>query len=145
MHAYGTKHLPSTSRNHHYQKDPKGGVDSMVSFGLGGFLMWDGSCLDRYIEMLSAFIEVRAIREDLNARRRKGEQPENKFYESALYRWQDAIAAFARTSPRLAECLYSRQTALLVAALPPADTNQLAKKGAGSARSDFNHGGSLSN
>ena len=62
--------------------------------------MWDSSCLDRFLEMRSAFIEVRAIRDDLNARRRKGEHPENKCYESALYRWQDAIAA-------LAEVVYS--------------------------------------
>jgi hypothetical protein len=100
--------------------------------------MWDSSCLDRFLEMRSAFIEVRAIRDDLNARRRKGEHPENKCYESALYRWQDAIAA-------LAEGLYSRQSALLVAGLPPVVTSQLTEKGAGSARSDFTHGGSLSN
>ena len=74
--------------------------------------MWDSSCLDRFLEMRSAFIEVRAIRDDLNARRRKGEHPENKCYESALYRWQDAIAA-------LAEGLYSRQSVLLVGDLPP--------------------------
>ena len=72
--------------------------------------MWDSSCLDRFLEMRSAFIEVRAIRDDLNARRRKGEHPENKCYESALYRWQDAIAA-------LAECLYARKSALPVADL----------------------------
>ena len=100
--------------------------------------MWeDSSCLDCFLEMRSAFIEVRAIRDDLNARRRKGEHPENKCYESALYRWQDAIAA-------LAEGLYSRQSALLVADLPPVVISQLAAKGAGSARSDFSHGGSLS-
>ena len=69
--------------------------------------MGNSSCVDRFLEMRSAFIEVRAIRDDLNARRRKGEHPENKWYESALYRWQDAIAA-------LAEGLYSRQSALLV-------------------------------
>jgi len=34
--------------------------------------------------MRSAFIEVRVIREDLNARRRKGEHPEKKYYELAL-------------------------------------------------------------
>jgi hypothetical protein len=61
MRAYGTKHLPLTSRNHHYQIDPKGGVDSMVSFGLGCFLTWDSSCFGRFLEMRSAFIEVRAI------------------------------------------------------------------------------------
>jgi hypothetical protein len=69
--------------------------------------MWDSSCLDRFLEMRSAFIEVRAIRDDLNARRRNGEHPGNKCYESALYRWQDAIVA-------LAEGLYSRQSVLLV-------------------------------
>jgi len=78
--------------------------------------MWDSACLDRFLEMRSAFIEVRAIRDDLNARRRKGEHPENKCYESALYRWQDAIAA-------LGEGLYSRQSALLVADLPPVVTS----------------------
>ena len=40
--------------------------------------MWDSSCLDRFLEMRSAFSEVRAIRDDLNARRRNGEHPENK-------------------------------------------------------------------
>jgi hypothetical protein len=69
--------------------------------------MWDSSCLDRFLEMRSAIIQVRAIRDDLNARRRNGEHPENKCYESALYRWQDAIVA-------LAEGLYSRQSVLLV-------------------------------
>ena len=48
--------------------------------------------------MRSAFIEVLAIHEDLNARRRKGQYPENRCNESALFRWHDAIAA-------LAECL----------------------------------------
>ena len=52
--------------------------------------------------MRSAFIEVRAIVEDLNARRQRGEQPENKCYESAFYRWHQAIAA-------LAECVGSRK------------------------------------
>ena len=84
--------------------------------------MWDSSCFGRFLEMRSAFIEVRAIREDLNARRRKGEHPENRSYESALYRWHDAIAA-------LAECLYSRKSALLVADLSPLVTSQLAEKG----------------
>ena len=98
--------------------------------------MWDSSCLDRFLEMRSAFIEVRAISDDLNARRRKGEHPENKSFESALYRWQDAIAA-------LAECLYSRQSAPLVADLPPVVTSQLAEKGARSRI--FSHGGSQSN
>jgi hypothetical protein len=74
--------------------------------------MWDSSCLDRFLEMRSAFIEVRAIRDDLKARRRKGEHPENRCYEWALYRWHDAIAA-------LAECLYSRKSVLLVGDLPP--------------------------
>lgn len=69
--------------------------------------MWDSSCLDRFLEMRSAIIQVRAVRDNLNARRRNGEHPENKCYESALYRWQDAIAA-------LAEGLYSRQSVLLV-------------------------------
>jgi hypothetical protein len=48
--------------------------------------------------MRSAFIEVHAIREDVNARRRKGERPEKEYYELALCRWNNAIAA-------LAECL----------------------------------------
>ena len=99
--------------------------------------MWDSSCLDRFLEMRSAFIELRAIRDDLNARRRQGEHPENKCYESALYRWQDAIAA-------LAEGLYSRQSVLLAGVVLPVVKSQLAERGAGSARSDFNHGGSLS-
>jgi hypothetical protein len=97
--------------------------------------MGNSSCVDRFLEMRSAFIEVRAIREDLNARRRKGEHAENRCYESALYRWQDAIAA-------LAEGLYSRQSALLVADLPPADASRLAEKELGP---DSNHGGPLSN
>jgi hypothetical protein len=87
--------------------------------------MWDSSCFVRFLEMRSAFIEVRAIREDLNARRRKGEHPENRCYESALSRWHDAIAA-------LADCLYSRKSALLVTDLSPLVTSQLAEKGAGS-------------
>jgi hypothetical protein len=87
--------------------------------------MWDSSCFDRFLEMRSAFIEVRAIRDDLKARRGKGEHPENRCYESALYRWHDAIAA-------LAECLYSRKSALLGADLSPLVTSQLAEKGAGS-------------
>jgi hypothetical protein len=33
---------------------------------------------------------VRAISEDLNARRRKGEHPEKKYHELALCRWNDA-------------------------------------------------------
>ena len=86
--------------------------------------MWDSSCLDRFLEMRSAFIEVRAIRDDLKARRRKGEHPENRCYEWALYRWHDAIAA-------LAECLYSRKSALL-GADSPLVASQLAEKGAGS-------------
>jgi hypothetical protein len=74
--------------------------------------MWDSSSFGRFLEMRSAFTEVRAIREDLNARRRKGEHhPENRCYESALCRWHNAIAA-------LAECLYSRKSALRVADLP---------------------------
>jgi hypothetical protein len=40
--------------------------------------MWDSSSFGRFLEMRSAFTEVRAIREDLNARRRKGEHPENR-------------------------------------------------------------------
>jgi hypothetical protein len=75
--------------------------------------------------MRSAFIEVRAIREDLNARRRKGEHPENRCYESALCRWHDAIAA-------LAECIYTRKSPLRVTDLSPVVTNQLAEKTAGS-------------
>ena len=50
--------------------------------------------------MRSAFIEVWAIREDLNARRRKGEHPEKKYYELALCRWNNTISA-------LAECFVS--------------------------------------
>lgn len=64
-------------------------------------LMWDRDpCSGCFHEMRSAFIEVRAIVEDLNARRQRGEQPENKCYESAFYRWHQAIAA-------LAECVGS--------------------------------------
>lgn len=99
--------------------------------------MWDSSCLDRFLEMRSAIIQVRAVRDNLNARRRNGEHPENKCYESALYRWQDAIAA-------LAEGLYSRQSVLLVGDAAWSAKSQLAERGAGSARSDFNDGGSLS-
>ena len=33
----------------------------MVSFGLGGSLMWDSSCFGRFLEMRSAIIEARAI------------------------------------------------------------------------------------
>ena len=87
--------------------------------------MGNSSCVDRFLEMRSAFIEVRAIRDDLKARRGKGEHPENRCYESALYRWHDAIAA-------LAECLYSRKSVLLGADLSPLVTSQLAEKGAGS-------------
>ena len=43
--------------------------------------------------MRSAFIEVQAIREDLNARRRTCEDPEKEYCELALCRWKDAIAA----------------------------------------------------
>ena len=71
--------------------------------------------------MRSAFIEVWAIREDLNARRREGEHPEKKYYELALCRWNDAIAA-------LAECLVSQKSARLVAG-----------RGAGSELSDSDH------
>ena len=56
--------------------------------------------------MRSALIEVQAIREDVNARRRKGEHPEKEYYELALCRWYDAIAA-------LAECLVSQKSARL--------------------------------
>ena len=64
--------------------------------------MWDcDPCSGCFHEMRSAFIEVRAIVEDLNARRQRGEQPENKCYESAFYRWHKAIAA-------LAECVGRR-------------------------------------
>jgi hypothetical protein len=83
--------------------------------------MWHSSCFDCFLEMRSAFIEVWAIREDLNARRREGEHPEKKYYELALCRWNDAIAA-------LAECLVSQKSARLVAG-----------RGAGSEPSDFNH------
>jgi hypothetical protein len=40
--------------------------------------MWNSSCFGCFFEMRSAFIEVRVIREDLNARRRKGEHPEKE-------------------------------------------------------------------
>ena len=83
--------------------------------------MWHSSCFGCVLEIRSAFIEVQAIREDLNARRRKGEHPEKKYYELALCRWYDAIAA-------LAECLVSQKSARLVAG-----------RGAGSAFSDSNH------
>jgi hypothetical protein len=96
--------------------------------------MWNSSCFGCFLEMRSAFLEVRVIREDLDARQHKGEHPEKKHFELALCRWKDAISA-------LAECVYSRQSALLVADLPSVDTSQLADKGAGSAASDFNHGG----
>lgn len=67
--------------------------------------MWDcDPCSGCFHEMRSAFIEVRAIVEDLNARRQRGEQPENKCYESAFYRWHKAIAA-------LAECVGCRKPA----------------------------------
>ena len=71
--------------------------------------------------MRSAFIEVQAIPEDLNARRSKGEHPEKEYYELALCRWNDAIAA-------LAECLVSQKSARLVVG-----------RGAGLALSDSNH------
>jgi hypothetical protein len=60
--------------------------------------MWHSSCFGCFLEMRSAFIEVQAIREDLNARRRKGEHPEKECYELALCRWNDAIAALAEVS-----------------------------------------------
>jgi hypothetical protein len=82
--------------------------------------MWNSSCFGCFLEMRSAFIEVHAIREDVNARRRKGEHPEKKYYELALCRWNNAIAA-------LAECLVSQKSARLVAG-----------RGAGSAFSDSN-------
>jgi hypothetical protein len=71
--------------------------------------------------MRSAFIELRAIGEDLTVRRRKGEHPDKKYYELALCRWNDAIAA-------LAECLVFRKSALPVAG-----------RGPGSPLSDSNH------
>jgi hypothetical protein len=55
--------------------------------------MWHNSCFGCVLEMRSAFIEVQAIPEDLNARRSKGEHPEKEYYELALCRWNDAIAA----------------------------------------------------
>lgn len=65
--------------------------------------MWDcAPCSGCFHEMRSAFIEVRAIVEDLNARRQRGEQPENKCYESAFHRWHKAIAD-------LAECVSCRK------------------------------------
>jgi hypothetical protein len=82
--------------------------------------MWDSSCVGLFLEMRSAFIEVRAISEDLTSRRRKGEHPDKKYYELALCRWNDAIAA-------LAECPVFRKSALPVAG-----------RGAGSL-SDSNH------
>jgi hypothetical protein len=83
--------------------------------------MWHSSCFGCVLEIRSTFIEVQAIREDLNARRRKGEHPEKEYYKLALCRWNDAIAA-------LAECLVSQKSAPLVAG-----------RGAGSAFSDSNH------
>lgn len=75
-------------------------------------LMWDRDpCSGCFHEMRSAFIEVRAIVEDLNARRQRGEQPENKCYESAFYRWHQAIAA-------LAECVGSLKPPLLMVCSP---------------------------
>jgi hypothetical protein len=100
------RHLTRTLRDHHYEGRRR--FDGIV--WTWSFLIWDSSSFGRFLEMRSAFTEVRAIREDLNARRRKGEHPENRCYESALCRWHDAIAA-------LAECLYSRKSALLVADL----------------------------
>jgi hypothetical protein len=76
------------------------------------------------LEMRSAFIEVQAISEDVNGRRRKGEHPEKKYNELALCRWYDAIAA-------LVECLVSQKSARLVAG-----------RGAGSALSRSNHSAS---
>jgi hypothetical protein len=83
--------------------------------------MWHSFCFGCVLEIRSAFIEVQAIREDLNARRRKGEHPEKEYYKLALCRWNDAIAA-------LAECLVSQKSARLVAG-----------RGAGSAFSGSNH------
>jgi hypothetical protein len=90
-----------------------------------GSFMWNSSCFGCFLEMRSALFEVRALREDLNARWRKGEQPEKKYFESALCRCNDAIAA-------LAECLVSQKSAV-------------AGRGAGSPLSDSNHGGELWN
>jgi hypothetical protein len=56
----------------------------MASCGTGVFI-WDSSYFDRLLEIRSAFIEVRAIHEDLNARRKRGEHRENKCFESPMY------------------------------------------------------------
>ena len=48
--------------------------------------MWHSSCFGCFLEMRSAFIEVQAIREDLSARRRKGEQPEKEYGSIAKLR-----------------------------------------------------------
>ena len=58
----------------------------MVSFGLGGVFMWHSSCFGCLLEMRSALIEVQAIREDLSARRRKGEHPEKEYGSIAKLR-----------------------------------------------------------
>jgi len=101
VHAYGTKHIPER-RVIIITKRPYGAesIDGIV--WARGFLMWDSSCVGLFLEMRSAFIEVRAISEDLTARRRKGEHPEKKYYELAVCRWNDAITA-------LAECLGIRK------------------------------------
>ena len=57
--------------------------------------MRDRPCFDSFLEVRSAFMEVRAISDDLNARRLRGEHPEKKYYELAGCRWNDAIAALA--------------------------------------------------
>ena len=64
--------------------------------------MRDRPYLNRFLEIRFAFVEVRAISDDLSARRLKGEHPEKKYYELAVCRWNDAIAA-------LAECLGIRK------------------------------------
>ena len=58
--------------------------------------MWNSSWLVRSLEVDSALIEVRAIREDQNARWCKGERPENNYYQLALRRWHKAVADLSR-------------------------------------------------
>jgi hypothetical protein len=87
------------------------------------------------LELHSAFTEVRAIGEDLNARRRKGEQPENKSFQWALRRWHKAIVA-------LSDCLGSRASIAMLADLPPLIASQRDGQEADLALSNFNHSGS---
>lgn len=66
------------------------------SVWLGVVRMWNSSWLVRSLEVDSALIEVRAIREDQNARRCRGERPENNCYQLALRRWHKAVADLSR-------------------------------------------------